>query len=94
MTVSGLATSRILKTVFPSASCGFGSGCECAASKKGNITCAQKAMVHCGIACVNGAWSVHHLSQRQQRVVCDHQSHYLGELALVSNLLGERGTYV
>nr|CCA25297.1 AlNc14C289G10203 [Albugo laibachii Nc14] len=54
----------------------------------------KKAMVHCGLACVDGAWSVHHLSQELQRIASDHQNHFLVEPIVVSRLLEEQGAYV
>ena len=64
------------------------------AKRKRNITYAQKAMVRCGLACVDGAWIVHHLSQELQRIVSDHNGHFLGEPVFVISFLKEQEAYV
>ncbi|OWY97242.1 hypothetical protein PHMEG_00032280 [Phytophthora megakarya] len=48
-------------------------------TKKGNLTYAQKAMVRCGLATVNGKWSVDQLSDELQMIIADHYDHFMGK---------------
>ncbi|OWY94915.1 hypothetical protein PHMEG_00035222 [Phytophthora megakarya] len=48
-------------------------------TKKGKITYAQKAMVRCCLATVNGKWGIDQLSEELQFIIADHYDNFQGK---------------